>query len=149
MGPPARVEPLLDSPNPWIAWLGLVRLGKLGALRTEHFARAVRSRVPDDAEAIVRELLHAASTHDTMRGDLPRQLVRLGATPAMEEAVLREVVKAIRGQGDARIMELRRCGHPIDIPPIQKAAREYREEIDGKPAYNGVVRQLDALIALP
>jgi hypothetical protein len=148
MVPPERLEPLLDSPNPWMAWLGLLRLGKLGALRTEHFARAARSRGPGDAPTIVRETTDAALIHETVRADLARQIFRVGATPKMREAVLRATVKMVE-DCLAASGETPRSAYPFDLPGIQKAAREYREEINDRPGYNGVVRQLDALIALP
>jgi hypothetical protein len=158
--PASRAKELLGSRNAWIAWLGLARLGGdapqfgfergpaprvgLRVLRTEHFARAARSRVPGDAEDVVREMVDAIWKYDTARADHPRHLVRLGTTSGMQEAILRALVKYLKRRLDSSNPST----HPIDLPAVQKAAREYRAEIQDKGTHAAVVRQLDALIAL-
>lgn len=139
-----RAEQLLDSTNCWVAWLGLARLRELRQLRTEHFVRAVGSRVPDDPERIIRELWRMADLNETVRADLTEQVVRLGKTPRMQEELLQALVKLLREQ----LASPPRSTHPFDLPAIQKTAREFRETIKDDASSAAVVRQLDALIAL-
>ncbi len=148
-----RAGELLDSPNPWVAWLGLARLGDLKVLRTKHFARAIRCRVPGDVEAIFREILSPAIVFrypgailaPDMHADLSQRIVSLGHTPEMQEKVLRVLLKWLHEHRAAN----HGSTHPIDLPTMKQAARDYREKVKDDPAYRGVVRQLDALIALP
>ncbi len=140
-----RAEELLGSSNPWVAWLGLARLSELKALRTEHFNRAIRCRVPEDAKAVVLEIEGVGFMNQTMRVDLSQQLVGLGATPAMQEATLRAVVEWVQGRRESPGGST----HPIDFPAMKQAARDHRKKVKDDPAYRGVVRQLDALISLP
>jgi hypothetical protein len=143
--PAEYAEKLSTSSNPWIAWLGLARLRDLHQLEARQCLKALQSCKSLDAGPVAQMMLADLEQKENakMRPNLAEHLLFAEVSPAQQEQGLKAVVK--------RLSEQRIAGgirSQVDMPRLQLNARRYRATIADDPERQGVVQQIDDLLAL-
>lgn len=143
---------LLQSPNPWVAWLGLTRLKRLKELGPKHFVIASRSRAASNMPTVVGEIfqqtwgdtdsnaLETLHFAQSLRKNGPDALLFKETTAEKQEEALKALVSYIKNNRPA-VQEIY-----LDVNELGIAARRHRAQL----LHNGerveVVGQLESLL---
>lgn len=138
-------EGLLASPNPWIVWLGLIRLGDLETLEPSHFFRAMHCRTPEEIHTVWEELYGVDRTDVHFQRRLKHNLRDIHVFAAMPPAQQVRVFEAV----------IRYWNRPPDpsrplvaLHPFQESVRRYRAAVADDPERRELLPVLDALLKL-
>jgi hypothetical protein len=139
-----KAESLLDSPNPWVVYVALVRLEDIKALSSKHFARAIKSMPPQNTGLATRELVDWTYTSVKNGKKVLTQALTdiLGKIEPEKETIL------LRYLNDTWRQPYFGASFHVNLPELQKAAQAYRAKIVKDAKRREVVRELDALIDL-
>ncbi len=133
-------ESLLDSPNPWLVWLGLAKLQKHDAVTARHFRKVIEDRPTAETSQLFEAMLDLAFGNGPCHADFMPELEALLGLPEKQLVILHELKPYIEINPDD-------AANTMDLPRFRNWLLAYKGRIAGQDGVADVREVIDQLLA--
>ena len=138
-GSALEAEGLLESPNPWLVWLGLAQLKDRKALTSAHYRQVIESRPAAEVPQLFPELCDEAITNPKVRADLLPTLQSLLQLPDKQMPMFKHLsVEFVMNPVDRR--------RTVDIQQLGAWLVRYKRQLQAESSKKEVIAAVEELL---